>query len=812
MYSKLNAGTLSAVALSLMAAFSTVQAAPGQVYVNLFEWKYSDIAKECNDYLGPKGFSAVQISVPSEAKQNERKWWERYQPASYKIVSRSGNADDLKAMITTCRDAGVAIYADVVLNHLANGTGTGMAGSGFSEANSYNGVPFGPNDFHEKKGIDYGNEGSIQFGWMGDNGKAELPDLKTESDYVRGKLSDYLRELLSLGVAGFRFDAAKHIPADDLKIIVDGAGPVRSDIAQKFGLTKPWVTHEVFGGWDAISSRQQGVYFSIGSGTVNEFKYRDIMRQAFDHRGTSVSSLFDKIPTTDQRPNPWGFMPSYLSTVFIDNHDTERHNASMNYSYGAKYNLANIFMLAYPYGQPQLMSGFKINYSSGTAPNDQLVPTEGAFNGNEPNTNQWIFTHRWPEIGNMVEWRNQAQSVWRVDDWTTDGADRVAFHRGDKAFVAINNTGDTWQNTFKTGLADGTYCNVVDSLNPTSGTCPDNTKVTVSGGQATLSIKPNWAAAFHVGSKVGGGVCDNPNDFGFASLSGVAKGSQQSSNVITVSGLSCNAALNVSGGLYSLNGGAFTAAPATVKNGDTLQLQVQASSNDNTATSASLTVGKDNVTFTVSTGSDACTGFCPSKTPVDYDSAQLVAGQTVTLYYKGALAGSSSLKIHQGVNGWKGVQDLPMNKRADGYWEAKIALPQDAKVLDFVFTNGSQWDNNSNADWHLTVKGSECISNCGGQATVSFKVTANTLWGESVYITGNQPELGNWSAAIDSKRLCQATAYPEWTCTITFASSGKAIEYKYLKLGLGTKWESGANRTYTVPAGSSQKSDGSFRN
>lgn len=601
-------GILSALSLSILSAFAPVHAASGQVYVNLFEWKYSDIAKECKDFLGPKGFSAVQISVPSEAKSNTQGWWERYQPASYKIVSRSGNADDLRAMTAACRDAGVAIYADVVLNHMANGTGTGMAGSGYSEANSYSGVPYGPNDFHGKSGIDYGNEGSIQFGWMGENGKPELPDLKTESDYVRGKLSNYLRELLSLGVAGFRVDAAKHIKADDLKAIIEGAGPVRSDIAQKFGLSKPWVTHEVFGGWDAISGGQQSVYFGVG--TANEFKYREIMRQAFDHKGESVAALYDKIPTTGDRPNPWGFYASYLATVFVDNHDTERHNQSMNYSYGPKYNLANIFMLAYPYGQPQLMSGFKIDYNSGTKPNDQLVPTSGAFNGDQPNMNQWIFTHRWQEIANMVEWRNQAQSVWRVDDWTTNGADRIAFHRGDKAFVAINNTGDTWQQTFKTGLGDGTYCNVVESPNPTSGSCPDNTKITVSGGQATLSIKPNWAAAIHVGSKVGGG----------------------------------------------------------------------------------------------------------------------------------------------------------------------------------------------------------CITDCIGAATVTFKVTANTIWGESVYITGNQPELGNWSSAIDSKRQCKPTAYPEWTCTVPFATFGKAVEYKYIKLGLGAKWESGGNRTMTVPAGATQRNDGSFRN
>jgi len=36
------------------------------VMVNLFEWKWSDIAKECEIFLGPKGYAGVQVSPPNE--------------------------------------------------------------------------------------------------------------------------------------------------------------------------------------------------------------------------------------------------------------------------------------------------------------------------------------------------------------------------------------------------------------------------------------------------------------------------------------------------------------------------------------------------------------------------------------------------------------------------------------------------------------------------------------------------------------------------------------------------------------------------
>src|SRR5688500_17932200 len=44
----------------------TGRAAAGDVFVHLFEWKWTDIAAECENVLGPQGFKAVQISPPQE--------------------------------------------------------------------------------------------------------------------------------------------------------------------------------------------------------------------------------------------------------------------------------------------------------------------------------------------------------------------------------------------------------------------------------------------------------------------------------------------------------------------------------------------------------------------------------------------------------------------------------------------------------------------------------------------------------------------------------------------------------------------------
>jgi alpha-amylase len=36
------------------------------VMVHLFEWKWSDIASECERFLGPKGFGGIQVSPVNE--------------------------------------------------------------------------------------------------------------------------------------------------------------------------------------------------------------------------------------------------------------------------------------------------------------------------------------------------------------------------------------------------------------------------------------------------------------------------------------------------------------------------------------------------------------------------------------------------------------------------------------------------------------------------------------------------------------------------------------------------------------------------
>jgi len=79
-----------------------------QVITQLFEWTFDEIAKECEEFLGPYGYGGVQTSPISEnAVINpapwdpniKRPWYERYQVVSYNIITRSGNEQQFRNMV-----------------------------------------------------------------------------------------------------------------------------------------------------------------------------------------------------------------------------------------------------------------------------------------------------------------------------------------------------------------------------------------------------------------------------------------------------------------------------------------------------------------------------------------------------------------------------------------------------------------------------------------------------------------------------------------------------------------------------------------
>jgi alpha-amylase len=147
-----------------------------------------------------------------------RPWWERYQPMSYRLITRSGTEAEFLAMTTRCNAVGVRIYVDVLPNHMAADR-TDPIGTGGSTANtairSFPGVPYSNLDFNPRCNItDWTNSVQIRNCML-----VGLHDLDQSNEYVRMMLVRFLDHLVDLGVAGFRVDAAKHMWPQDLQVI-----------------------------------------------------------------------------------------------------------------------------------------------------------------------------------------------------------------------------------------------------------------------------------------------------------------------------------------------------------------------------------------------------------------------------------------------------------------------------------------------------------------------------------------------------------------------------------------------------------------
>jgi alpha-amylase len=404
----------------------------GGVFVHLFEWHWPDIAAECENVLGPAGYTAVQISPPNEHITGPA-WWTRYQPVSYRIESRNGTREEFSNMVERCAAAGVGVYADAVTNHMAGfPSGVGVAGSEYAEYDYP--VPYAYDDFHhcgrneDDRIENYQDLYEVQHCQLG-----TLDDLDTGKPEVQEKLAAYLNDLVSLGVAGFRLDAAKHIWHEELAQI----------LARVEG--EPFVFQEVI---DASHEPIRAMDY-LDTGHVTEFKYPPVIAEAFENGD------LDALTDFWEQPN---WLPSDKAIVFVDNHDNQRgHGAGghiVNYKDGATYDLAVAFMLAHPYGYPKVMSSYAFEDAQ------QGPPQSSPLDDSAGCGSEWICEHRRSAIANMVGFRKAVHGAELVN-WQVYEETVVSFGRGDKGHVVINTGNGPADIEVATGLPEGEYTDVI---------------------------------------------------------------------------------------------------------------------------------------------------------------------------------------------------------------------------------------------------------------------------------------------------------------------------------------------------------------
>lgn len=192
------------------------------IIVHPFQWTYDNIAKECTEVLGPSGYDGVQISQPAEHIARTDVWWAVYQPVNFNnFTTMTGNEQQLRNMIKTCHAAGVKVFADAVFNQRGSDGSTGLGGSNFNGNQNNPSYPdLNADDFHRNNcSIDYGNAWTIRNCAL-----SGMPDIATDNPSTQDKIAGYLKNLMSMGVDGFRIDAAKHMQPSDIQAILGKAG------------------------------------------------------------------------------------------------------------------------------------------------------------------------------------------------------------------------------------------------------------------------------------------------------------------------------------------------------------------------------------------------------------------------------------------------------------------------------------------------------------------------------------------------------------------------------------------------------------
>lgn len=438
--------------------------AAGDVAVHLFEWRWTDIAAECETVLGPAGVHAVQISPPQEHSITPTyDWSERYQPVSYSIArSRSGTGAEFADMVSRCQAAGVGIIVDAVINHMTNYPSPGVGSNGTAYTKYEYPALYTQADFHPTCALyNYQSAANVQ-----DCELFSLPDLNTKSPSVRQKIADYLLMLARLGVAGFRVDAAKHIQQVDLDSIIT----IVNLTLTGEGRLLPYFYLEVVGNGqgEALGPRDyfgEG-YSSGGAADITEFTFVGVGDKFRRIGGQYIAQLNPNgTPGNQFSPTAWGMMPSDKAVVFLQNHDTQ-HQCGLSYRDGNVFRIANVWMLAQPYGYPSVLSSYAFNCPAGNSmgpPSDANGWTTAVTCASSLETatiGEWVCEHRDPSILGMVAFRRIVAGT-DVNHWWDDGANGIAFSRGDKGFVAINAAATPLAVTLATGMAPGSYADVL---------------------------------------------------------------------------------------------------------------------------------------------------------------------------------------------------------------------------------------------------------------------------------------------------------------------------------------------------------------
>ena len=147
------------------------------------------------------------------------------------------------------------------------------------------------------------------------------------------------------------------------------------------------------------------------NGLVTEFRYSKSLGEVFR------SLNRQKLAYLRNFGEGWGFLPGKDAVVFVDNHDEQRGHGRdyvVTHKNGITYELANVFMLTWPYGYPKVMSSYAFENFDEGPPSARVHNKDDTMNCS---LELWRCEHRWGYIRGAVAFRNNTTDNWKVTNW-----------------------------------------------------------------------------------------------------------------------------------------------------------------------------------------------------------------------------------------------------------------------------------------------------------------------------------------------------------------------------------------------------------
>ncbi len=410
---------LSRLLLSVLLWCAICFSARAEVMLHAFNWRYADVEARAAQ-IQQAGFRIVLVAPAYKSEGGA--WWARYQPQDYRTIANPlGDTNTFRSMVQALKARNIRVYADVLLNHMANESGIrgdlGYPGQNVLNAYAgntayYNGLRLfgdlrynflGAGDFGPASCIrDYNNVYEVQtFRLCGGGGDTGLPDL-TANDWVVGQQQAYLRALKTLGVTGFRIDAAKHMTFSHMNRVLT------ADIKSGVHVFGEVITSG--GSGSGEYDRFLAPYLQNTDHSAYDFPLLNSIRSAFG-LGGSMSALAD--------PGAYGqALPGNRAITFATTHDIP-NNGGFRYLImdPTDETLAYAYLLGRSGGVPMVYS-----------------------DNNESGDNRWVNAYLRTDLQRMIGFHNAAQGTdLQV---LSQGSCHLIFRRGDLGIVGINKCGN----------------------------------------------------------------------------------------------------------------------------------------------------------------------------------------------------------------------------------------------------------------------------------------------------------------------------------------------------------------------------------